>query len=198
MSTPPFDDGPKRREAGDHQALQPAAIGPRRRGLRREWSQRAVSAGFSRLAVAGPVGGGGPLRRVLVPVLGVLVVLGLCGAAWTVPQVRSVLRDSFTERQQAYIELYFGREPFFDGDELVVPLKLVEHGDTGGRHAVRTWAQDAKGRQLAVMTETVTTKPGALLGVDVRLRLKKGAKRHANLVQVALPGHAQRLRMHLH
>ena len=182
MSAPPFDDGPKRREAGDHQSLRPAAIG----------------AGFGRLALSGPAGGGGPLRRVLVPVLGVLVVLGLCGAAWAVPQVRSVLRDSFTERQQAYIELYFGKEPFFDGDALVVPLKLVEHGDSGGRHSVRTWAQDAKGRQLAVSTETVTTKPGALVGVDVRLRLKKGAKRDAKLVEVTLPGHPQRLRMHVH
>jgi hypothetical protein len=128
----------------------------------------------------------------------VLVVFGLCGAAWAVPEVRSVLRDSFTERQQAYIELYFGKEPFFDGDELVVPVKLVEHGETGGRQSVRTWAQDSKGRQLAADTETVTTKPGALVGVDVRLRLKGGKKRDAELVEVTLPGHAQRLRLHLH
>ncbi|MEU6774063.1 hypothetical protein [Streptomyces sp. NPDC046759] len=127
-----------------------------------------------------------------------LVVLGLCGAAWTIPEVRSALRDSFIERQQAYIELYLGKEPFFDGDELVVPLELVEHGDTGGRHSVRTWAQDAKGRHLAARTESVTTKPGALVGVDVRLRLKGGGKRDAVLVEVTLPGHPQRLRMHLH
>ncbi|MEU5523772.1 hypothetical protein ABZ759_24735 [Streptomyces sp. NPDC047860] len=127
-----------------------------------------------------------------------LVVLGLCGAAWTVPGVQSVLRDSFTERERTYIELYFGKEPFFDGGELVVPLKLVEHGDTGGRHSVRTWAQDSKGRRLAAATETVTTKPGALVGVDVRLRLRHGAERDVDLVEVTLPGHAQRLRMHLH
>lgn len=133
----------------------------------------------------------------LGPVVGGLVVLALCGGAWTVPAVRSVLRDSFTERQQAYIELYFGEEPFFDGDELVVPLALVEHGDTGGRHSVRTWAQDANGRRLAARTETVTTKPGALVAVDVRLLLKSGGKRDANLVEVTLPGQSQRLRMHL-
>ncbi|MGW2565734.1 hypothetical protein [Streptomyces sp. NPDC001537] len=187
MSTPPFDDGPAVRAAGEQNALQPAAD-----GRRREPSQEPRVAGSRRLAH-----GAGSLRRVLGPVLGVLVVLGLCGAAWAVPEVQSVLRDSFTERQQAYIELYFGKEPFFDGDELVVPLKLVEHGDTGGRHPVRTWAQDSKGRHLAAEVETVTTKPGALVGVDVRLRLKGGAKRNVDLVEVTLPGHPQHLRMHL-
>ncbi|MFD5536419.1 hypothetical protein ACFWIJ_00825 [Streptomyces sp. NPDC127079] len=148
--------------------------------------------------MARPADGSGSLRRVLGPMVGVLVVLGLCGAVWTVPEVRSVLRDSFTERQQVYIELYFGKEPFFDGDELVVPLELVEHGDTGGQHSVRTWAQDANGRRLAAGTKTVTTKPGALIGIDIRLRLKDGEKRHADLVEVTLPGLPQRLRMHLH
>ncbi|WP_461079959.1 hypothetical protein [Streptomyces deserti] len=127
----------------------------------------------------------------------VAVVLGLCGAAWSVPEVRTVLRDSFTERERAYIELYFGKEPFFDGGELVVPLELVEHGDSGGRRTVRTWAADAGGRRLATRTETVTTKPGAQVGVDLRLRLEGGGKRDADLVEVTLPGHPQRLRMHL-
>ncbi|MFI7401650.1 hypothetical protein ACIBW9_14450 [Streptomyces sp. NPDC049541] len=196
MSTPPFDDGPEWRAAGEQKALQSAAVGLGRRGQRLERSQQPDGAGSHGLAAARSAGGVS-LRRVLGPVLGVLAVLGLCGAAWAVPEVQSVLRDSFTERQQAYIELYFGKEPFFDGDELVVPLKLVEHGDSGGRHSVRTWVQDSTGRHLAADTETVTTKPGALVGVDVRLRLKGGVKRHVDLVEVTLPGHPQRLRMHL-
>ncbi|MFG3120878.1 hypothetical protein ACGFYO_02645 [Streptomyces sp. NPDC048201] len=150
-----------------------------------------------RLAEAWTGKGGEPLRRLLAPVAVALVVLGLCGAVWTVPEARSVLRDSFTERQQAYIELYFGKEPFRQGDELVVPLRLVEHGETGGRHSVRVWAQDARGRRLAVRTRTVTTKPGALIRVDVRLRLDGGGRRDAELVEVTLPGHPQRLRSHL-
>ncbi|MFJ4002194.1 hypothetical protein ACIPWL_01835 [Streptomyces sp. NPDC090023] len=135
------------------------------------------------------------MRRILAPVAVMLVVIGLCGAVWSVPEARSVLRDSFTERQQAYIELYFGKEPFFQGDELVVPLRLVEHGETGGGHPVRVWVQDADGHRLAARTETVTTKPGALISVDVRLRLT--GKRGAELVEVTLPGHPQRLRTHL-
>ncbi|MCT9082292.1 hypothetical protein [Streptomyces fulvoviolaceus] len=142
-------------------------------------------------------GSRGPLRGVVGLVAAVLLVCGVGAGAWAVPGVRSVLKDSFTERQQAYIELYFGKEPFFDGDELVVPLEVVEHGDTGGKHKVRAWAEDAKGKRLAIGTETVTTKPGALIGVDVRLRLKGKGKSKADLVEVTLPGHEQRLRMHL-
>ncbi|MEU6403058.1 hypothetical protein [Streptomyces sp. NPDC046985] len=176
MSTPPFEETPRPRVAG--------TTGPRR------------PAGPGRTAARG--GGRGLPRRVLGPVVCVLAVLGLCGAAWTSSTVRSVLRDSFTERQQSYIELYSGKEPFFDGGELVVPLELVEHGESGGRRSVRTWVQAADGRRLAARTETVATKPGALIGLDVRLRLKKGEQRDADLVEVTLPGHPQRLRMHLH
>ena len=123
-------------------------------------------------------------------------VLGLSAAAWTVPQVRNELRDSFTERQQAYLELSFAQEPWFDGKELVVPLAVVEHGDTGGRHELRAWVQNAHGKRLVTRTTTVTTKPGALISTDVRLRIK-GSERDADLVEVTLPGHPQRLRMHL-
>jgi hypothetical protein len=126
----------------------------------------------------------------------VVAVLGLSGAAWAVPEVRTVLRDSFTERQQSYIEMYFAKEPWFDGDEVVVPLAVVEHGDSGGRHQVRAWLQDGDGKRLAERTVTVTTKPGALVDVDVRLRAK-GRHGDPGLVQVTLPGHPQRLRMHL-
>ncbi|MFD7881709.1 hypothetical protein GT028_18850 [Streptomyces sp. SID2999] len=164
MSGPPSEGGPKRWAAGKHDARQPTAVGR-----------------------------SGPRRRVLAPVAVVLVVFVLCGAVWSVPEARSVLRDSFTERQQAYTELYFGKEPFLQGHELVVPLRLVEHGESGGRHPVRVWVQDAKGHRLASRTETVTTKPGALISVDVRLRFKGSAE----LVEVTLPGHPQRLRTHL-
>ncbi|MFF3378647.1 hypothetical protein ACFYXF_37560 [Streptomyces sp. NPDC002680] len=197
MSTPPSEDGPQRRATGEQHAPQPAGGGHARRAPSRQRPRTPDGTGSHPPSAARPGGGRGPLRRVLAPVLVVLVVLGLCGAAWTVPQVRSVLRDSFTERQQAYLELYFGREPFFDGDELVVPVELVEHGDTGGRHPVRAWVLDAKGRRLAAETETVTTKPGALIGTDVRLRLEDGEQRDADLVEVTLPGHPQRLRAHL-
>ncbi|MGW4287902.1 hypothetical protein ACWEIK_13295 [Streptomyces sp. NPDC004673] len=164
MSGPPSEGGPKRWAAGERDARQPTAVGRT-----------------------------GPVRRVLAPVGVVLVALVLCGAVWSVPDVRSVLRDSFTERQQAYIELYFGKEPFLQGHDLVVPLRLVEHGETGGRHPVRVWAEDAEGHRLASRTETVTTKPGALISVDVRLHIKGSV----GLVEVTLPGHPQRLRTHL-
>ncbi|MFD8671873.1 hypothetical protein ACFV1A_02185 [Streptomyces seoulensis] len=164
MSRPPSEGGPKRWAAGKRDARQPTAVGRN-----------------------------GPLRRVLAPVAVALVVFVLCGAVWSVPEARSILRDSFTERQQAYIELYFGKEPFLQDRELVVPLRIVEHGETGGRHPVRVWVQDAEGRRLATRTETVTTKPGALISVDVRLRFKGSAE----LVEVTLPGQSQRLRTHL-
>lgn len=124
-------------------------------------------------------------------------MLGLCAAAWAVPGVRGVLRDSFTEREQSYIELYFSDDPWFDGTELVVPLDLVEHGESGGRRVVEVKAEDDDGRSLASGTGTVTTKPGALMEVDVRLRLKGAKKRAADAVEVTLRGHPQRLRLHL-
>ncbi|MFJ4030457.1 hypothetical protein [Streptomyces griseoluteus] len=164
MSGPPSEGGRKRWAAGKHDTRQPTAVG--RTGL---------------------------LRRALAPVGVALVASVLCGAVWSVPEVRSVLRDSFTERQQGYIELYFGKEPYLQGHELVVPLKIVEHGETGGRHPVRVWVKDAVGHRVASRTETVTTKPGALISVDVRLRVKGNAE----LAEVTLPGHSQRLRTHL-
>ena len=139
----------------------------------------------------------GPVLRLVLWGGALLGAFGLFGAAWAVPQIRSVLRDSFVERQPAYLELYFAKEPWFDGDRLVVPLDLVEHGETGGRHAVEVQAQDRSGRRLAIRTNTVTTKPGAQIRVDVRLSLTARLKTKAELVDVTLPGHPQRLRMHL-
>ncbi|MFJ8634590.1 hypothetical protein [Streptomyces sp. NPDC093568] len=167
----------------------PRAEGPR--------SGRQGPAARRRARRTGTGRSGGPRRGATGTVLALIAVVVLGAGAWSVPEVRSVLQDSFTERQQAYVELYFGKEPFFDGDELVVPVELVEHGDTGGRHTVRAWAEDAEGERLASRTESVTTKPGALIDVDIRLRLKGGAKKNADLVEVTLPGHPQRLRMHL-
>ncbi|MFF8027408.1 hypothetical protein ACFZDJ_41175 [Streptomyces sp. NPDC007896] len=138
-----------------------------------------------------------PVRRAVVRVTAVLGVVGLCGAAWAVPAVRSTLRDSFTERQQTYIELYFAKDPWFDGGELVVPLDLVEHGASGGRHVVEVRAEDGKGRRLSGRTRAVTTKPGALKDIDIRLPLKGDKRRDVESVEVTLTGHPQRLRMHI-
>ncbi|GAA3780040.1 hypothetical protein [Streptomyces chiangmaiensis] len=139
---------------------------------------------------------GPTVRHLLGWLVAVVAVLGLSGAAWAVPEVRSVLRDSFTERQQAYIELYFAKDPWYDGDELVVSLEIVEHGESGGRHPVKALAEDTGGKRLAARTVAVTTKPGAQIRVDIRLRAK-GGRSNVDLVEVTLPGHPQRLRMHL-
>ena len=135
-------------------------------------------------------------RKVLGWVLLVVVLLGVAGAGWAVPEVRGGIRDSFRERGQAYIELYFRRDPRFDGGELVVPLALVEYGDSGGRHKVLVRVQGRGGRRVATRAVVVSTKPGALISTDVRLRVR-GGKRAAELVDVTLPGRPQRLRMHL-
>lgn len=150
-------------------------------------------------ASGGPGRPGSPHRKVRQAVGWVLVavaLVGVPGAAWAVPEVRNVLKDSFTERTPSYVELYFRRDPWFDGDELVVPLAVHEQGDTGGRQEVKVWVQDADGERLATRTTTVTTKPGALIRTDVRLAVKK-SKGDAGLVEVTLLGHPQRLRMHL-
>ncbi|MHA5050099.1 hypothetical protein [Streptomyces sp. SD15] len=138
----------------------------------------------------------GSVRQLAGGLLAAVAVLGVSGAAWSVPQMRTVLRDSFTERQQSYMELYFTKDPWFDGNDLVVPLALTEHGDTGGRHEIKASAQDPDGKRLATNTVTVTTKPGAQVATDVRLRIK-GKKSDADLIKVSLPGHAQRLQVHL-
>ncbi|MET7694867.1 hypothetical protein ABZT06_44345 [Streptomyces sp. NPDC005483] len=183
MTTTPYGPEPDRWAATDDGAVQAVdrELGRRSRSAAQGWRER----------------GDGPFRGFAVRIAVVLVLLGLCGAAWSVPAFRSVLRDSFTERQQSYIELSFGKDPWFDGNELVVPLQFVEHGDSGGRHTVKAWVQDAEGRRLDTGTDTVTTKPGALIAVDVRLRLKGKGKSRADLVDVTLPGHPQHLRVHL-
>ncbi|MDT0486565.1 MULTISPECIES: hypothetical protein [Streptomyces] len=198
MSGTPDDTGP---------GPQDTAGGPGRQSDDRQSGGQAEEAGRDRQDREGESGRrsratasgrrGRPLRGTTSTVAALLAVAVLGVGGWSVPEVRTVLKDSFTERQQTYIEMYFGKDPFFDGDELVVPLEVVEHGETGGKHAVRAWAEDAKGERLAARTESVTTKPGALIGVDVRLRLKGSGKKNADLVEVTLPGHSQRLRMHL-
>ncbi|MEU9174147.1 hypothetical protein AB0D34_41360 [Streptomyces sp. NPDC048420] len=180
MSGTSHDTGPGPQDTADGSARQPDDRQPGRRSRTTASRRRGRSLRGTTSTVAALIA---------------VVVLGVGG--WSVPEVRTVLKDSFTERQQSYIEMYFGKEPFFDGDELVVPLEVVEHGETGGKHTVRAWAEDAKGKRLAARTEPVTTKPGALIGVDVRLRLKGSGKKNADLVEVTLPGHSQRLQMHL-
>ncbi|MFF5964055.1 hypothetical protein ACFY64_09940 [Streptomyces collinus] len=182
MIISPDPPGPDRRSGGP--AQEAGASG----GTARQGGARASGC---------PARSARPGRRVLSWVATGIAVAGLCGATLGLPEVRDVLRDSFTERQHAYIELYFGEEPFFDGNELVVPLSVVEHGDSGGRRTVRARAQDTEGRRLATRATTVTTKPGARIDIDVRLTLKGGGKRDAELVEVTLPGHPQRLRTHL-
>ncbi|MET7731156.1 hypothetical protein ABZT02_07270 [Streptomyces sp. NPDC005402] len=198
MSRTPDDTGPGPQDTAGGSARQPGdrQFGRPAEDTGREGRHREGESGRrSRRSASGRRGR--PLRGTTGTVAALLAVAVLGVGAWSVPEVRTVLKDSFTERQQTYIEMYFGKEPFFDGDELVVPLEVVEHGERGGKHAVRAWAEDAEGKRLAARTEPVTTKPGALIGVDVRLRLKGSGKKHADLVEVTLPGHSQRLRMHL-
>ncbi|MFI9819961.1 hypothetical protein ACIHFC_05705 [Streptomyces sp. NPDC052013] len=138
----------------------------------------------------------GPARQAVGWLATAVAVLGLSGAAWAVPEVREVLQDSFTEREPAYIEMYLAKDPFYDGEELVVPVAITEHGPSGGRHPVKAWVEDADGKRMASGTKTVTTKPGARVAADVRLRLE-GSRRDADLVEVSLPGHPHRLQVHL-
>ncbi|KPI07987.1 hypothetical protein OK074_3755 [Actinobacteria bacterium OK074] len=137
------------------------------------------------------------LRQLLTWSVVAVAVLGMSGAAWAVPQVRGVLRDSFTERQEPYLELYFAKDPYFDGDQLVVPVDLFDHESTTARREVVVSVTTVADKPLASRTVTVTTRPGVKVTTDVRLLLRGRAADRAAEVRVTLPGHPQHLRLHL-
>ncbi|WP_441245657.1 hypothetical protein [Kitasatospora sp. McL0602] len=128
-------------------------------------------------------------RRAGTAVLAVLAAVGLGAACWSVPAVRTELRQSFTEQDKVYAELFFTTLPTFEGATVVVPVAVTDHGE------------GAKGYQLAVTLESpsgqavdsTTVKIAARYGAPVVTVVKLQAKSEVAMVRVALVGHPQTL-----
>jgi hypothetical protein len=131
---------------------------------------------------------GGRLRWA-AGIAAVVVAAVLSGVLWSVPTVRTVLLQSFTERQPAFTELYFTAAPTFDGATVIVPLALNAHGTGIRSYQVRIALDDAKGRPLVTRQLTQDVKDGAVTPLMVRVQ----ATGDVAGVRVALVGHPQTL-----
>lgn len=100
-------------------------------------------------------------RRAAAAALGVLALLAL----FLVPEVRTVLRQSFTRLPQASTAIYFTGNPKIQGTVLEVPL-TVEGVDTGVHtYGVKVWTESAAGRVDASTTARIPTVHGVTAAV---------------------------------
>ncbi|MFC7218047.1 hypothetical protein ACFQLX_07680 [Streptomyces polyrhachis] len=125
----------------------------------------------------------------------VALVAALAAAGWFVPSVREVLAQSFTRQPEPYTELYFTKDPHFDGTTVVVPLAVNDHGTGVRTHRVTVTLETAKGRAVGSTTLRVKPHRGAPVGATARLDTK--GKAEAAMVRVALAGFAQTLQYSL-
>ncbi|MET9600963.1 MULTISPECIES: hypothetical protein [Streptomyces] len=129
-------------------------------------------------------------KRLIRAALVFAVAAALCAGAWSLPPVRTILLDSFTRRQTAFIELYFTENPRFDGASVLVPFAVNDHG-SGARSLVATLTVEAAdGKVLATETYPVEPHQGAAVPVTARIRAKGN---DVALVRVSLTGHPQTL-----
>lgn len=129
-------------------------------------------------------------KRLVRAALVLVLATGSCAGAWSLPPVRTVLLESFTRQQTAFIELYFTENPRFDGASVLVPFAVNDRG-SGARSLVATLTVEAAdGRVLAAGTYPVEPHQGAAVPVTARIRVK-GAD--VALVRVSLTGHPQTL-----
>ncbi len=162
--TPDAPDAPRTR------VPRPRAgrVGAARRRRRRGPSLRGrLTAGLLAVAVAVPVG----------------------AVAWSVPPVRKVLLESFTERPRPYAELFFTSAPSFEGATVIVPLAVTDHGEGAKGYQIKVTLESAAGAAVA----TTTVKLDAHFGAPVPVVAKLQAPADVALLRVALVGHPQTL-----
>lgn len=100
-------------------------------------------------------------RRASAAVLAVLALFAL----FLVPEVRTVLRQSFTRLPQESTAIYFTENPRIQGAVLEVPL-TVEGVNTGVHtYGVKVWTENASGRVDASTTARIATAHGVTAAV---------------------------------
>jgi hypothetical protein len=131
-----------------------------------------------------------PGRRLagLAAALVAAVVLGAW--LWSVPTVRTELRQSFTRQQTPYTELYFTAAPSFDGGDVIVPVSLNAHGTGVAQYRLKVTLVSAKGKSLGTRTVKLKPRDGRAVPVVAKVRRKSAA---VASVRVALVGHPQSL-----
>ncbi|HZP53366.1 hypothetical protein [Actinocrinis sp.] len=126
-----------------------------------------------------------PSRRL---VLGVLAALVALWAVSSIPAVKTVLRQSFSQLPAANTELYFTSSPSVSGTSLNVPITVNVHGTSARSVPVRVWLENASGKTDATASVTLTAAHGTAAKV-VTLQLPADAE----VVYVNLVGQPQTL-----
>lgn len=109
-----------------------------------------------------------PAPRWRRPLLAVLALASVVAGAVNVPQVRTVLRQSFTQLPQTTTALYFTSDPSINGTVLSVPI-TVDGKNTGlSTYRVKVWTETAAGKVDGSTSAQVPTVKGVTAAV-VRL-----------------------------
>ena len=128
-------------------------------------------------------------RRALLPVGAVALLLVLALGAWSVPSVRTVLRQSFTRIPTPYTELYFTSPPVIDGNAVTVPVTVTDHGTGTAVYQVRVELETDRGKVLRSATAPLKPRDGVAVPIVLHLSSAGGM----TVVKVTLPGHAESL-----
>ena len=131
--------------------------------------------------------------RVLTGLAVVLAVLGLSACAWATPQVRTVLRQSFTEQPAPYTELYFTTSPTFDGNVVIVPMAVDAHGTGATSYQLQVQLESSTGAVVAATTVKLVPRNDVPVQVTAHLQVPSSVSASVGSVAVSLVGHPQRL-----
>ena len=93
-----------------------------------------------------------------------LVVLVL-GVACLVPQVRTILRQSFTHLPQASVAIYFTRDPKIQGTVIDVPITVKGVNSGVSTYGVKVWTENSAGKVDGSTTAKIPTVHGVTAAV---------------------------------
>lgn len=98
-------------------------------------------------------------------VAGSVAAVVALAALFLVPEVRTVLRQSFTHLPQQSIAIYFTENPKIHGTVLEVPVTI--RGVNTGVHTygVKVWTENTAGKVDGSTTASISTAHGVTAGV---------------------------------
>jgi hypothetical protein len=133
-----------------------------------------------------------PPRSALIALGTVLGLVVLLLGLWSVPSIRTTLRQSFTRLPTGYTEIYFTSAPTVNGADLNIPVTVVAHATQAKSVAVKVWLVNQSGATRFSTTVTLAPKNGVASTV---VTLKAPAD--AQVVWVSLPGKNETLHYRL-
>jgi hypothetical protein len=86
-------------------------------------------------------------------------------AVLLVPQVRTILRQSFTQMPQQSVAIYFTSNPKISGTLLDVPLTVQGVNSGTSTYAVKVWTENAAGKVDGTTTAKIATSHGVTASV---------------------------------